>query len=62
MEGVIHVGLKGGQRVTESEEHDGGFVESKRGGEGGFPLVFRSDEDVIISPSYVEFGEDFAVL
>ena len=25
-------------------------------------MVFRSDEDVVISPSDIEFGEDFAIL
>ena len=58
---MVHIGLEGGWGVAKSEEHDGQFIEPKRGGEGGFPAVFRSDEDVIVSPADIEFGEDFAI-
>ena len=62
MEGVVHIGLEGGWGVAESKEHNCGFIERKRGGEGCFLMVFWSDEDIIISPTDIEFGEDFAVL
>ena len=62
MEDMIHVGLEGGRGVAKSEEHDCWFIESKRGGEGCFPVVFRADEDIIVSPSDIELGEDFAIL
>ena len=58
LESMIHVCLEGGGGVAESEEHDCGLVETKRGREGGFPAVFRTDEDVIVSPLDVEFCED----
>ena len=58
---MVHVGLEGGRRIAESEEHNGWLIEPKRGGEGCLPSVFQSDEDVVVSPSDVEFGEDFAV-
>ena len=62
MEGMVHVGLEGGQGVAKSKEHHSWLVEPKGGGEGCFPTVFRSDEDVVISPLDVKFGEDFAIL
>ena len=61
MEGMVHVGLEGGQGVAESKKHNGWFIESKRGGEGRLPTVFQLDEDIVIAPSDVELGEDFAV-
>ena len=59
---MVHIGLEGGRRVAESKEHHGRLIEPKRGREGRLPSVLRSDEDVVISPSDVEFGEDLAVL
>ena len=56
-EDVVHKGLKGGGSVTESKEHDSGFKESHGGDESGFPLIFLSDANVVISPTNVEFGE-----
>ena len=61
LEGMVHIGLKSGWGVAKSKEHDGGFKKSERSREGCFPPVFRLDEDVVVTPSYVEFGEDFAI-
>ena len=57
-EEIIHKGLEYGWGVTHSEEHDIGFEQPKWGGEGSLPTVLWFDEDVIISPLYIEFGED----
>ena len=59
---MVHIGLEGGQGVAESKEHDSWFEKSEQGGEGGFPVVFWPNEDVVVSPSDVEFCKDFAVL
>jgi len=60
-EGVIHESLERGGGVGETEEHDGGFEEPLMGDEGGFPLVSVLDADIVVSPSYVELGEDLGV-
>ena len=62
LEGVVHVGLEGGQRVAESEEHDGWLEEPEGCGEGHLPMVLGSDEDVVVSLANVKLGEDLAVL
>ena len=48
---------KVGGGIAEPKEHDGGFEESHGGNESGFPLIFLSDVNVVISPTNVEFGE-----
>ena len=54
---MVHESLKSGGSVAESEEHDCGFEEFHGGDEGGFPLIFLSDVNVVISPTNVELGE-----
>ena len=54
---VVHESLEGGGSVAESKEHDSGFKESHGGDEGGLPLIFFSDTNVVISPTNVKFGE-----
>jgi hypothetical protein len=49
--------LKGCRRVCETKEHYRRLKESFTGFEGGFPLISLFDADVVISPSYIEFGE-----
>ena len=53
--------MKGGWRVGHAEEHDGWFIESSVGNEGGFPLVTFLYSDIVIPPSYVKLGEDLGV-
>ena len=60
-EGIRHKSLKSGGRVGHAEEHDGGFIESSVGDEGGFPLVTFLNSDIVISPSYIKLGEDLGV-
>ena len=54
---MVHESLESGGSVAEPKEHDGGFEESHGGNEGGFPLVFLSDVNVVISPTNVKLGE-----
>ena len=61
MEEVIHEPLKHGGGVGKSKEHDGGFEESLMGNKGSSPLVSILDADIVVSPSYVELGEDLGV-
>ena len=58
---MVHIGLEGGGRVAKAEEHHCGFVKPKRGRKGGFLVILRSDENVVISPVDIEFSEDFAI-
>ena len=60
-EGIGHESLKGGWGVGHAEEHDGWFIKSLVGDEGGFPLVAFLYLDIVISPSYVKLGEDLGV-
>ena len=60
-EGVRHESLKSGGGVGHAEEHDGGFIESLVGDEGGFPLVTLFYSDIVIPPPYVKLGEDLGV-
>ena len=60
-ERVGHESLKGGWGVGHAEEHDGWFIESSVGDEGGFPLVTFLYSDIVIPPSYVKLGEDLGV-
>ena len=47
--------------ITESKEHDGGFIKAKGGNECGLPLVLLMDLDVVIPPSNIEFGKQSGV-
>ena len=57
--GVIHKALESGRGIGETEEHHSGFKESLMGDEGSFSLMSIFDSDIIVSPSDIEFGEDF---
>ena len=59
---VVHKCLEGGGHIGEAEEHDCWFVKPKGGDEGCFPLVLFSQLDVVISPLYIELGEEGGVL
>ena len=59
---MVHIGLKGGQRVAKSKEHNSWFEEAERCGEGCFPAVFWVDKDIVVFPVNIKFGKDFAVL
>jgi len=54
--------LEGGGGVGQSKEHDSWFEQSCRGFEGGLPFVAFFDSDVVVPPSYVEFGEKRSAL
>ena len=53
--------LEGGRGVGETKEHDCRFKEAFVGDKGSFPLVSILDMDIVVSPSYIEFGEDFGI-
>ena len=53
--------LEGGRGVGETKEHDSRFKEALVGNKGGFPLMSILDTDIVVSPLYIEFGEDFDV-
>ena len=61
-EDVIHKRLKSGWSITELEEHDSRFKESKRSDEHSLPLVFFANANVVESPSDIELGKDRGVL
>ena len=53
--------MKGGRGIGHAEEHDGGFIKSSVGDEGGFPLATFLDSDIVISPLYIKLGEDLGI-
>ena len=55
---VVHHRLKCSGGVRQAEEHYCWFEQSLTCFEGGLPLIALFDPDVVISPSYVEFGEE----
>src|SRR5258707_14775732 len=56
----IHHHLKGGGGVGQPEEHDRRFEEPFWGEERHFPFVPLFDVNVVVSPTYIEFGEEGA--
>ena len=58
---VIHETLEGGRGVDEIKGHDSRFTEALVGNKGSFSLVSILDMDIVISLSYIEFGEDFGI-
>jgi hypothetical protein len=54
---VIHEALEGGGTVAHAEKHDSRFKESAACFEGGLPLVFFPDPNIVVSPANVEFAE-----
>jgi hypothetical protein len=59
LENRIHHSLEGGGGVGETKKHYRRFEKTFISDEGGLPLVSIFDSDVIVSPSYVYFGEIF---
>ncbi len=57
-EHTIHCAGEGCRGVGEAEEHYMGLEQAKRCFKGSSPLVLFPDANVIVSPAYVEFGED----
>ena len=55
---MIHECLEGRWGIAEAKKHDCGFIEAKGGDKCCFPLVFFSNANVIITPSYIELGEN----
>jgi len=55
---VIHGSLEGGGGVSQSKEHYPWFKQPFWGFERGLPFIAFLDLDIIVSPSYVEFGEE----
>jgi len=52
--------LEGSRGVGESEEHNRWFEEAFGGKESRFPFVTLLDTYVVVSPPYVELGEEGA--
>ena len=60
-ENVVHECLKCRQGIAKSEEHDGGFKESKGSDKCSFPLIHLSNSDVVVPPADVKLGEQGGV-
>src|SRR6266404_8886531 len=61
-EDLIHHGLKGTWRISQTKEHDSWFKETIFGLKCRFFFITSLDSNIVISPSYVELGEDICVL
>ena len=58
---MVHERLESGGCIAEAKEHDGWFKQPQRGYEGSFPLILLTKADVVVSPTYVKFGENSGV-
>jgi len=56
----VHHHLKGSGGIGQSEEHDRWFEEALWGEECRFPFISLFDTNIIVSPTYVKFGEEGA--
>ena len=54
---LVHHRLECGRRVAEAEKHDCGFEEAMACFEGHLVFVTLFDAYIVISPSYIQFGE-----
>jgi len=54
--------LKTGRQVGHPKEHYFWFKEPSLCLEGSFPFVSFADPDIVVSPAYVKFAEDFHAL
>jgi hypothetical protein len=54
----IYEALKGCQWITHSKEYNQCLKKASPCFKGCFPLVFITNSDVIVSPSYIEFAEE----
>ena len=54
---MIHERLESQGRSAESKEHYCWFKQSQEGDECGLPLIPLFYLHIVVSPSYVEFGE-----
>ena len=59
---MVHECLKHGGSIAKSKEHDSGLEEPHGGNEGGFPLIFVLNMDVVVFPMNVELGEQGGLL
>ena len=59
---VVHKGLECRRCIAKPKEHHYQFKKSQGGDKGGFPLVFFTNADVVISPPDVEFCEEGGIL
>ncbi len=59
-EDVVHHPLKGGRRVRESKEHNGGLVQAPVRTEGGLLLVSLLNPDVVVGPTNIQLREVFS--
>jgi len=57
-EHTVHGSLEGCRGVGQPKEHYSGFEQAFGCFEGGLPLVSFFNSDIIIPPSYAEFGEE----
>ena len=59
---MVHECLKCRRSIAETEKHDCGFIEAEGSNEHCFPLIFFLNANVVISPSYIKFGEEGGIL
>ncbi|KIJ59177.1 hypothetical protein HYDPIDRAFT_101119, partial [Hydnomerulius pinastri MD-312] len=61
-EDVVHHRLECRWGVGKTEEHDRRLKEPAVSPKGGLPFISFLDADVVISPAYVQLGENLRVL
>ena len=59
---MVHEGLEGWWGIAETEKHDCRFIEAKGSNEHSLPLIFLSNVNVVITPSYIKIGKEGGIL
>src|SRR5713226_3547784 len=62
LEEFIHHRLEHCRRINKTDEHHQGFKHPFVHLEGSFPSISFLDLNIIVSPSYIELGEDLCIL
>ena len=58
---MVHECLECQRSIAETEKHNCGFIKAEGSNECGLPLIFFANENIVISPSDIEFGEEGGV-
>ena len=54
---MVHECLESQWGIAETEKHDCGFIKAEESDECGFPLIFLSNANVVVTPLHIELGE-----
>ena len=59
---MVHECLEGQWSIAKTKKHDCGFIEAEGSNERSLPLILFANANVVITPLYIEFGDEGGVL